>query len=52
MALVNGSLLLGGLLIAVPIVLHFVMRQQPKLLVFPAIRFLKRRRETNRRTLR
>ena len=51
MALVNASLLLGGLLIAVPVVLHLVMRQKPKLLVFPAIRFLKRRRETNQRTL-
>lgn len=52
MAFVNLSLLLGGLLTAIPVVLHLVMRQQPKRLVFPALQFLRQRRETNRRTLR
>lgn len=52
MAFVNLSLLFGGLLTAVPVVLHLVMRQQPKRMVFPAIQFLRQRRETNRRTLR
>ena len=52
MAFVNLSLLIGGLLIAIPLVLHLMMRQQPKQLVFPALRFLKERRETNRRKLR
>jgi hypothetical protein len=51
MAFVNFSLLFGATLLAVPIVLHLVMRQQPKQLVFPAVRFLKQRRETNRRQL-
>jgi hypothetical protein len=51
MAFVNFSLLFGASLLAIPIVLHLVMRQQPKQLVFPAIRFLKQRRETNRRQL-
>lgn len=51
MAFVNLSLLFGGLLTAIPIVLHLVMRQQPKRMVFPALQFLKQRRETNRRTL-
>jgi hypothetical protein len=51
MAFVNLSLLFGGLLTAIPVVLHLVMRQQPKRLVFPAIQFLRQRRETNRRTL-
>ncbi len=51
MAFVNFSLLFGATLLAVPIVLHLVMRQQPKQLIFPAVRFLKQRRETNRRQL-
>jgi Aerotolerance regulator N-terminal len=51
MAFVNFSLIFGGLLLAIPIVLHLVMRQQPKQLVFPALRFLKARREANRRQL-
>lgn len=51
MTWVNLSLLLGGALVAVPIVLHLVLRQQPKQLVFPALRFLRERRESNRRRL-
>lgn len=51
MAFVNLSLLLGGLLTAIPVLLHLVMRQQPKRLVFPALQFLRQRRETNRRKL-
>jgi hypothetical protein len=52
MAFVNLSLLLGTLLVGLPIVLHLVMRQKPKQLVFPAIRFIQKRQETNRRSLR
>ena len=52
MAFVNLSLLLGTLLVAIPIVLHPVMRQKPKKLVFPAIRFIQKRQQTNRRSLR
>jgi hypothetical protein len=51
MAFVNLSLLIGGLFTVIPIVLHLVMRQKAKQLVFPALQFLKQRRETNRRTL-
>jgi len=51
MAFVNLSLLLGGLLTAIPVVLHLVMRQQPKRLMFPAMQFLRQRRETNQRRL-
>ena len=51
MAFVNFSLLLGGTLLAIPIVLHLVMRQQPKQLVFPALRFIKQRQDANRRQL-
>lgn len=51
MAFANLSLLLGVALVAVPIVLHLVLRQQPKQLIFPALQFLKQRREANRRRL-
>lgn len=52
MTFVNFSLLFGGLLVAVPIVLHLVMRQKPRLLEFPALRFIQKRHEANRRRLR
>ena len=52
MAFVNASLLLGTLLIGVPIALHLLMRQKPKHLVFPAVQFIRKREESNRRTLR
>jgi Aerotolerance regulator N-terminal len=46
-------LLLGGLLLAgIPVVLHLIMRQQPKHLIFPAFRFLQLRQRTNQRKLR
>ena len=51
MAFANLSLLLGALLVTVPILLHLVLRQEPKRLVFPALRFLQQRREANRRRL-
>jgi hypothetical protein len=45
-------LLLGGLLlVGVPILLHLIMRQKPKHLLFPAFRFLVRRHRTNLRKL-
>jgi hypothetical protein len=51
MAFVNFSLIFGSLLLAVPIVLHLVMRQQPKQLLFPALRFIQQRQAANRRQL-
>ena len=43
-------LLLGGIaLVAIPVVLHLVMRQQPREMTFPSLRFVKLRRESNRR---
>jgi hypothetical protein len=38
--------------VAVPIVLHLIMRQSPKHVVFPALQFLRQRKEANRRRLR
>jgi hypothetical protein len=51
MAFVNLSLLAGGALVGIPIVLHLIMRQKPKQLVFPALRFIHQRRLANQRQL-
>src|SRR5262245_21052431 len=46
-------LLLGGLAaVGLPIVLHLLMRQKPKHLLFPAFRFLQQRAKTNQRKIR
>ena len=46
-------ILLGGLLLAgLPVLLHFLVRQKPKTLVFPAFRFLMQKRRSNTRNLR
>ncbi|MBN2580258.1 MAG: BatA and WFA domain-containing protein [Pirellulales bacterium] len=52
MTFVNISLLAGTALIAVPIVLHLIMRRKPQWFEFPALRFLQRRHDANRRQLR
>lgn len=52
MEFVHPALLAGAALAAVPIILHLVMRQKPQHLEFPALRFLKQRREANRRRMR
>ena len=46
-------LLLGGLAAAAaPVLLHLLLRQQPKLVKFPAFRFLAQNQRTNQRKLR
>ena len=52
MTFVTPALLAGSLLIGVPVVLHLIMRQKPKRLEFPALRFVARRHETNQRRMR
>src|SRR5207237_2094762 len=45
-------LMLGGAILAgIPILLHLIMRQKPKHLLFPAFRFLLQRHRTNQRKL-
>src|SRR6202023_2239178 len=45
-------LILGGLiLVGIPVLLHLIMRQKPKHLLFPALRFLLHRHRTNQRKL-
>lgn len=51
MTFLNLSLLAGIGLIAVPIVLHLIMRRQPKQFEFPALRFVKRRQLANTQRL-
>ena len=49
----NGMLLLlGGLLVGVPVVLHFAMQPRPKPLPFPALQFLKETHSVSSRQLR
>src|SRR5271166_3304314 len=51
MTFLHGYLLGGLLLVGVPILLHLIMRQKPRRLVFPAFRFLRQKLHTNRRKL-
>jgi len=51
MTFVNISLLAGTALVALPIVLHLIMRQKPKRLEFPALRFVSKQHDANRRRL-
>jgi hypothetical protein len=45
-------LVTGAALIGLPILLHLIMRQEPKKLPFPAFRFLRLRRRINQRKMR
>jgi len=47
----NPIMLFGTLLIGIPIALHLIMRQQPRLMVFPALQFIQQRRDANQRRL-
>ena len=51
MGFLSPALLGGVALIAIPIALHLVMRRQPRMHTFPALRFVKARRESNRRRM-
>ena len=52
MTFVNLSLVAGTALVALPIVLHLIMRRKAKLMEFPALRFVRKRHDANRRRLR
>lgn len=51
MGFLTPALLAGAALVAVPILLHLVMRRQPRQLMFPALQFVRKRQEANRRKL-
>src|SRR3954469_8972389 len=52
MSFLHVAFLAGSLTIAVPIVLHLLMRPRPKHLEFPALRFIEQRHTANRRQIR
>lgn len=52
MDFVNPVMLGGAALAGIPILLHLIMRQKPQHLEFPALRFIRRRKEANRRRMR
>ena len=52
LSFVNPLLLAGTALVALPIVLHLIMRRKPRHLEFPALRFLQRQHDVNQRRLR
>ena len=52
MAFVNLSLLAGGALVAIPVLMHLVMRQRPRTLPFPALQLVRQRHTANQRQLR
>src|SRR5260370_4837547 len=52
MTFIYPVLLSGLVLIGVPILLHLIMRQKPKHVLFPAFRFLLQRHRTNQRKIR
>lgn len=51
MGFLTPALLAGAALIAVPIVLHLIMRREPRRLEFPALQFIRQRQHANRRRL-
>ena len=52
MTFLNISLLAGTAFVALPVVLHLLMRRKPRHIEFPALRFVQRRHNTNQRRLR
>ena len=53
MTLLNGLILgLGGLLLAIPVILHFLMQPKPKEMLFPALKFIKKKQIKNKRQMR
>ncbi|MFG0333226.1 MAG: BatA domain-containing protein, partial [Maioricimonas sp. JB049] len=52
MTLLNPMILYGLGFVLVPVILHFLLRQKPKLLAFPALRLIEERRRQNVRRFR
>src|SRR6185312_10503517 len=52
MGFVTPALLAGSALIALPIVLHLIMRREARQIKFPALRFVQQRRTLNQHRLR
>src|SRR5436190_130926 len=52
MTWLHPALLIGLGVVAIPVLLHFLMRQKPKKLVFPALRLVQQQRRSNARRFR
>jgi hypothetical protein len=52
MSLLNPALIYGLALVAVPVVLHLLLKQKPKKLLFPALRLIQKRHLQNSRRFR
>ncbi len=52
MTWLHPALLFGLGVVAIPVLLHFLMRQKPKKLVFPALRLIQQQRRSNARRFR
>jgi hypothetical protein len=52
MSFIHPLLLAGLLLAGIPVLIHLIMQQKPKHLLFPAFRFLLQKHRTNQRKLR
>lgn len=52
MSFLNASILAGLGLVAIPVILHFLLRQKPKKLLFPALRLIEERRRQSVRRMR
>jgi hypothetical protein len=48
----HAILIATAALVGLPILLHLIMKQEPKRLLFPAVRFLEKRRKINQRKMR
>lgn len=52
MTFLNATLVFGTAAIAIPLLLHLIARRQPKTVIFPSVRFLTKRFESNRSRVR
>ncbi len=52
MTFLHPLLLAGSAMVVLPIVLHLIMRRRPRLVEFPALRFVQMRHEASQRSLR
>ena len=52
LSVVHLGLVAGVALAAIPVIIHMVMRQRPKHVIFPALRLLKARQKQTTRRLR
>ena len=52
LSFLNPAILIGLGLVAVPIVIHFLLKQKPKIFVFPALRLIQQRRKQSMRRMR